>query len=403
MDQFALITNKLMNDIEKISVSKQELYQKPLENTLKTNRKIWVKQSYGENSIYGEINTIQVPKEFNNLAQLYIKVTLSTGLAAVTIREAGEFAARIFSRITLRNKSQTEIQHITPEYTLKRIFEISGTPLYTKITSGISVDDVDFTLGDVVVYVPLFFFFSENYINFLPNRELEQLELEFITNESAASMGMSINLTSINYELFALYYDNKKMTNNNVDNDLYNKFKLPKYLVNSYNIFEENTVSVPANTSSARLLLRCPYPIFSLNISIFDPLTLARTQINSMKLTVGNNTFIDLDFRMNYTMSGDNIASTESGTFSYFFSVLKSRMVDSGLITFSKEFFPCYLDVEFTASDTTTKTMVTYEEIKTLFPIKENGEIGINESVALGEGFDQTNSFQGPFNLLGSG
>ena len=128
-------------------------------------------------------------------------------------------------------------------------------------------------------------------------------------------------------------------------NDKYNNFRFPKYLVNSYSIFEEDTTTVVAGTTSKKLLLRCPYPAFSINAQLVAS-DGTRSSVNNMKLTVGNTTFVDLDFRINYGLYGENIASTEAGNYSYFFSILKSRLVDSGLITFSKEFFPCYIEVE---------------------------------------------------------
>jgi len=241
MEVYSRMKSKLIESID--AQAEDRSLSKPMKNTLKTLIKIG---EYTKTSgVYNYEHSFDIPRSYDNLAQLYIKLTLSTG--NVDITEASMFATKIFKKIILRTKRQTTLQMLTTEYIQARIGELDGSPLYTKIEASIDSSD-DFVNGDVVVYVPLFFFFSENENVFLNTRKLELLELQTFTNDSSELMGMeNVELTSIKAELFGLFHD-ENTSNAYYDMILTNKF--PRQIKGSYNIFfeDEQTILGSAKT-----------------------------------------------------------------------------------------------------------------------------------------------------------
>ena len=231
------------------------------------------------------------------------------------------------------------------------------------------------------------------------SRSLEQLEIEFITNDSKESMGMSVDLTSINVELFCLYHD-VNGTNRNDGRLLTKKTGVPRQITGSYNIFEEDTEVIPSGSTSARLLVRCPHPLFSLNMALVAADS-TRTQIKTMKLSFADRTFLDLDYRINFQIYGENKSFIETGTLSYFFNKLKDRSVDSGLITFTESMFPVYLDITFDSLGA-DHSLYVWEEYRTAFKVEDTGIILLSDdTTGFRENLKQANSSMASANLQG--
>ncbi len=399
MEHWALIKNALIKKIDSVAI--EPLVQKPLKNTLKTLVKITDQQTLSTSVLYSKRTVFTIPKSsYNSLAQLYIKVYLSNGSQASTVETY--FATKVFKSIVLKSKRGTTIQTIFPEYTQARIDEKYNTELYTYLVQGIE-PDIPFASGDPTCVVPLFLCFSEDETTFLPTRQLEQLELEVVVNDTKELMGLSVDLTSISYELYALFHDTND-SNRFDDQILSKKIGIPRTLVSTYNVFSEDLLTCVSGSTSAKLLLRCPHPLYVLHMALIDSSS-NRAQIKTVKLTVGGNTLIEFDYRMNYQIYGNSKSFIENGTVSLFFSKLKSRNVDSGLITFSKEMFPCYLEITYNslASDF---TLFAFEEYRTNIQIDSIGQLSFSNDLtnnALVEGFDQTNSSTAPGFFIGGG
>ena len=393
MESFALLKNNLIAKTD--MNSKNTSLSRPLKNTLKTLVKIPISQVFTTGGIYSKKFVVDIPRQYDNLSQLYIKCYLSTGSVASTVETS--FASKIFKKIVLRTKKGTELQTITPEYSQARIDENFGTELYTHLNIGIE-PDATFLSGDPTCVVPLFFYFSESENTFLNTRDLEQLELEAILNVSKESMGMSVDLSSASFELYALYHDEN--TSNKFSDQILTKKSVINSISGSFNIFNEDSLICSTGTTSARLLLRCPHPLYVLHLSLVNA-TSARAQITSVKLSVGNNTLIEFDYRMNYQNYGKSKSFVETGTVSLFFSKLKDRTVDSGLVTFSKEMFPCYLDVTFSSLDA-DYTLNAFEEYRTNYTVSKIGEVSMSDDVRdFIEGLDQLNSSTAAASLTG--
>ena len=383
METFNLLDNRLISSID--NASKPRSLRDPMKNSFKTLVKATDYINYNRNQVYNNRYSILIPKQYSSLSQLYIKLTVSNGLQASTVESY--FATKVFKYIRLRTKNGLTLQTFTPRYLQARIDQLYNPPIYQYLALSME-PDTDFDLGDPTCFVPLFCFFSEDVSTMIDVRNMEQLELELITNDSKESMGLEVDLASIQAELYCLYHDS-----NSSD-------KVPQSnLKGSYEIFEEDTITILSGSTSARLLLRCPHPLFSLNLALVDSDS-NRTQIKTIKLSFGDRTFLDLDYRINYQNYGSNKAFLENGTFSYFFNKLKERSVDSGLITFDQNMAPVYLDITFDSLGS-DYTLYAFEEYRTYFEVV-NGMVQLSDDIkGWREGLFQLNSSMSQVKLSG--
>lgn len=368
MQNFNLMRNAL---IEKIDQSTEERVLKGnLKNKLKTLVKTGPNPSIGSSSLYSRQFTFDIPRIYDNLAQMYIKCTLSTGRVPSTVETY--FATKIFKYMIIRDKiSRTEICTITPQYTSARIDELYNTPLFTHLNNSIE-PSVEFNAGDPVVFVPVFAFFSEKVQTFLRTRSLSPLEIECIVNDDFESMGMSATLTSAEYELHCLYFDTND-SSRKVDMPLLQNINSGYKLPGSYNVFYEDKVICASGSTRKSLLIRCPHPAFAIHCSLVDSAT-NRKQINTFELKVGGNTIVKLDYRMNYTLFAQHNSFVENGTFSYFINQENFRSEDSGLLVFNGSMSPAYINITFDALSE-DYTLHTFMEYRTDHKVDEKGYI----------------------------
>jgi len=389
MEYFNLMKCALIENTDKISV--EHSLEKPMKNTLKTLVNFETVVKTGSN-IYSNTFSVDIPRSYDNLSQLYIKLTLSTGLAAIT--PASMLATKIFKKITLRTKRGTTIQKLTPEYIQARIGELEGTPLYTKIESSIDSSSL-FSAGSVVVYVPLFFFFSENENVFLNTRKYEQLELEMQFNDTSELMGMeTVDLTSVTCDFYGLFHDTN---GSSYTNDMIFTNKNPEQVKGSYDIFFEDNQTVSDSSTSTKFILRNPHPTFAMHIIITNQDGDTKN-INRIKMSIGSRIILDLDLLMNYTFYGSKKGFIDSNAFTYYFSKMKERSVDSGLIIFSKEMSPTTLELFYDSDAIPTGAnyvIKTVMEHRTNFTINEKGEFSLSDDVKdIVEGQLSTNTVQ---------
>lgn len=384
MENFNLIDNHTILAIDKISREPQR--ELPIKNTLKTQVKSWNKYSLNSDAssgVYNQTFNIEIPREYNNLAQLYVKCTLSTNGVSTTVESY--LGTKIFRSIRIKTKNGTTLQKFTPMYLQSRIDQLWLSPIYSYLQVSM-MPDIAFSAGSPTVFVPLFCFFSESELSFLQTRHLEQLEVEFITNRNKGAMGLSNDLTSLDTELYCLYHDDKEMP------------MIQRNLISSYNIFEENTTVVPSGSTSAKILLRCPHPAFSLNFCLVDS-TSNIAEIKTLKLSFADRTFLELDYRINYQNYGTPRAYLEAGIFTYFFNKYKERSYDSGLIQFNGALAPVYAEITFD-SLSANHTLYIFEEYRTIFNIDDKGIIQLSTDI---QGWDeqmkQSNSDKGRASL----
>lgn len=374
MDPFSRINNNFIKFTESQSVKNRSRPQ-PLSNSLKTLISTEYYTQSGSEAIYDRKRTLDIPKNYDHMSQIFLKFTLSTGLAAATIETF--LATKIMKSIRILSAQGTELQRITPRYSQARIDQTYMTPNYSWYQLCVE-NQGEFADGDVTCILPLFTFFSENPNTFLPTKKLEQLKLELITNDNSAAMGINQNLTLLTTEIYVTYH-NVNNSSRNDDIVYMNKPGIPKQLYGSYNMYEEETTTCLTGSTSKIVLLKCPHAVFSLNLALVDANS-NRKQIKNVRMKIGNSEFLNLDYRMNFQMYGDQSGFLENGSFSYFVDKEKNRTVPSGLLTFSKEFYPCYLTVEFDAL-ATDYTLYIFNEVHTLYNISDNGEVGLNTAL----------------------
>jgi hypothetical protein len=377
MDNFTLMKNKLIESIDKSARMPQKDIN--LKNTLKTIIKRRPTIEFGNgNDIYRKKFIYDIPREYDNLAQLFIKCTLSTGDVATTPETL--FATKIFETIVLRTKNGTTLQTITPRYTNGRVSETTGTPLYNYLQESIDPSGAAPFAQTEVVYVPLFFFFSEKITTFLNTRNLEQLELECTVAANKENMGMTVALTSATFELYLKYFD-VDSSNKFSDQILTKKTGIPKQLYGSFDIFREQNVINSSTSTSASLLLRCPHPAYVMHLSLVNQNSDRKT-INNVKIKFGASEFLDIDRKMNYDLFEIKHGTLDTEVLSIWFSKMKDRTVDSGLLLMSGSTFPAYLEVEFDPNDPpdiTEYTLYTMFETRTNFSVNDKGTVYLSQ------------------------
>lgn len=383
MESFSLINNPLIASID-TSAKTEITLDNNLKNTLKTLVKINPSVFYNSNEIYNKSFSFDIPRTYNELSQLYIKCFLSTN-EEVAVVSTTFFSTKIFKKIVIRTKQGITLQTINPTYTYQRACALYGSSNWSFIENNMQPSSLDFSDSEVYCVVPLFFFFSESVNSFLQTRMLESLELYCETNNDFTSMGMDIALTSARYELFACYHDTD--TSSAIfDKSYTTKFGLFKTLKHTFDIFEEQNVVVATGSTSARLLLRCNYPIFAMHIELRannSDIAVVKT----VELEIKGNKFLTFDRDINYEFSTNTEGLYDSGL-TLWFSKLKSRIIDSGFIIFSGSMFPSYLNLTFDAlpSDYTLTVLCEY---RTQFDVDSTGKIQLNNSFS---SLDQNNS-----------
>ena len=387
MQNFQLIDNTFINAVDSLSI-KEPVTEKPLTNSLKTLVKTFDYQQISNNGIFGRQQTIKIDRSYNYLSQIFLKFTVSTG--GVTAIADPYFATKLLKYIRIVTTQGTVLQTITPEYSQSRIDQLYGNPNYSWCALGIE-PDTDFST-DATCVLPLFLFCSEGPNSFLETRKLEQLELELTTNDTSDLMGISETITSIQVEVFSTYHNTSDT--NKLDDFTYTvKPGMSKQLYRSYDMYSEEKMAVLTGATSVKVLLKCPHPLFTLNMKLVDA-NANNAQIKTVKLKVGNDEFLNMDYRMNFQMYGEQSGFLENGTFTYFFGKTKKRDVPSGLITFSKDFYPCWATIEFDALATDC-VLHTFEEYYTNFMIADTGTIKLSTDVIMKlptEGQDFVNS-----------
>ncbi len=370
MESFNLIRNSLMDLIQSKSVEPKP--HESYKNTLKTTPVAINPTSYfGSSSvIYGRRMEFEIPREYDNLAHMYIKCVLT----AESVGQSETYlATKIMKLIKLKSKSGTTIQDIKPVYTTTRLDEIVGTPLYSRIITG--VEPLDSFNTTETIFIPVFVSCSDDISSFFPTRDLEQLILQCEVNDSKEDMGMSQNLSSATFQLICKYHDVN--TSNKISDLSYtDKPGLLKTLPNTYNAFYEDGTVCPAGTTSARILLTCPHPSFVLHMVLKNGSS-QQKQIITARIETNGRIVEELDYRANYEIYSECSAFVDAGTFSRWANKINKRHFDSGLIPFNDHMFPTYVTITFESSDD-DYTLYIFEEYRTSFSVSKEGRIRIS-------------------------
>lgn len=327
---------------------------------------IYPSTTLGSN-VYGKIIRWNIPTEHNNLSQLYIKATVTlTGNG--TEPQTG-LGTRIAKLITLKQKSnQTIIAEVNPQYSMNRLDELDGTRLYEQLsrsvesTTDLSVIGVN--TGEVIIPIPAWFCHKGNE---LQTRYLGELELELISNDNKESMGLPVDVTSIDYELIIKYYENTFYESCDFPKDIY-----------GYAMYQ-NTKSVPSGSTSANILINCPFPVFASHFLCYsedqDLYDISRVVLKSSNVTLN-----DIDKRAMYNYDNDydaNISIGGTGSLPMYFNQKPDRKVmeNNSYISFSQALYPCIATVYFRSALASDATLSVVSEYKKKFEISREGFI----------------------------
>ncbi len=239
-----------------------------------------------ENSIYSGKYDFLLNHNIGDLYQIYIKGILSTSNTACSIKS--DFGLKLLKSIRLHNNVST-VASLSVASQIARM-DLANFDLYSKVHPGIQPANGVFASGPVIVYIPCFFFFSDEQSNALDLYGRKQLYLEIVTNSSKESMGMSIDLTSASFEMITYNRMHKEYT------------KVPKQIKNGYSNFYETPVLCVNGSTSVRVKPTCPYPTFMVHFLIVRSDS-SRVEITNVKIDIPNMTIMDIDSDMNYLLS----------------------------------------------------------------------------------------------------
>lgn len=351
-------------------------------NTLKTFQK--VDSSKTITDVYQKTVSLRIPRNYDNLSQLYLKITLSSNLRAITVAPA--LASRIFKSIRLETRQGLTIADQSPVYAMRRYIENFLNGKFTAMSEGMDLDSTFAANLYPSLVIPLWFFFSEHEDYFLKTRSLEELQLTMVFNDSADLMGLSGSFDSAQIDLFGCWYDTPETDK---VNDFIFTEKTPKYVLpNTYSIYRETPLTLAAGSTSAKVLLRGPNPFYALHAGLWNKTTHKYINIKRFVLTVKGTTLVDIDYRMNWEHLNDNSAYFEDSVFSYFFSKYRDRKFMSGLMMASQGMFPVYATFYFDALANESE-LFTEVEIRNKFEVDAKGFI--SEDLSVIDEYQRTN------------
>lgn len=357
MQDFMLVKNTYFQETRN-----QGLDARPLPSGLTTKLKT-VKTSKAialTSGIYGQKLSFPVPRMCDNLSQIFIKMTLT---GASDMDPGSYLATRVFKDVYIQGvKSGTVLSHIKPLYSLVRYDQVTQTSMQNFLQNCLDPNET-FDTNTVSLYLPLFAFFADSGASAIPTRSVEDLEIIAYVNDSADLMVLQDDLTDASYEAFFVYYDvpeTKTFKDNNGDNMLYGT--VPRKLIGTYDAWYEEPMAIAVGSTSANILLRCPEPVFAIYFAVKDPITADFVNVTRFKLDMGRETVVDLDTRINFTLSTkDEVSYVDGSVVGYWFSEERNRQINTGLTVFTDAFAPSKLTVYFDETEADANLYVFYE------------------------------------------
>lgn len=369
MNAFSNIKNKLIIETDKKAAETK--IESPLINTLKSVK--WVNPLPGSSAVYNKKVLFNIPKQFDNLAQCYVKVDITP---SGTCEALSPWAViQLLKIVNLQTSKKVSLMECRTEYNLLRTEECSEKPeLWSKMREGIEISS---TFSSVITkYIPMYLFFSDDITSFFETRQKEQIQLELITNDNHTLMGFDSGISSLTFQLACLYFDTHD-SGRNCDFP-YNDLKITRPIVGSYNVFYEEPVLVPRLSTSAKILLRCPNPFFAIHVHLLKNDDLSRYAINTMRLTQRGSEVFYIHTDINYCFFAEEHGEQANGALSYWESKKQKRNVDSGLNILNGDSYPSYLEITFDEISgilSDDYTMYVYHEYRTDFQVSSDGVI----------------------------
>lgn len=284
-----------------------------------------------DGTIYNSKYDFQIDHNKGDLYQVFLKATLSTSLVATTIK--GVLGTKLFKRIRLHDGSST-LQTINPFIFQARVDLVNSEVMGDRYDYALRNMNA-FSAGDVVIYCPVPFFFSDD-----KKRPLDlfarkkQLFVECITNGTRESLGLNQDLTKFNVEMIC-YYRRPEVIS-----------LIPKPLKFTYDVFMEPPVVCLSTSTTVRIKLTCPFPTFLVHFLI-ETADMSKIAITNIKFDDPNFEMFNIDTRINFLLSDNtdsfNLGSTETIVFG-------SRFDNSQWIKFSQEGSPTWVELSYASA-----------------------------------------------------
>ncbi len=348
--------------------------------------------------IYSKELIFPVEKDIDKLAQTFIELTPSMTPSAVDII-ADFLAFKIPSDIFLETSQKVCLMHIKPEYHIYKFEQTSHTGVFNQIQRCSQPPDnflrvigpAPTTSGTCTISIPIFFFFSVLGGIPLDVRNIENLQIRIIINTREAmgiqtAGGVLQTLTGLDVRIINESYNSNLSQKNHFQ---YGPSKLPIYqsLKNTYNVFYEDTVDLATGSSSATILLRCPYPCVNLLGTINYQNN--RIQINKYSIKVRNSYIVggdSIDTAID-TNTGFDLANLNDTAFNqieyleHFFNKKNNIFSDTGMVSFSDQdaFYPTYLTVYYDTLIAPSKLHI-FEEYITSFSVDNFRKVIVNDT-----------------------
>lgn len=268
-------------------------------------------------SVYNSKREFIISHTHGDLEQMFVKCILSTSLVATIPKSC--LGLKLFKTARLHNGSST-IAVCTPYSNIARLDLVANEALGRRIDKSVKPIG-NFASGNVVLYLPMMFWFSDSYESRLSLNGRKQLYLELITNDSKNAMGLSTDLTTLDCELFCKYSPLKDIS------------MVPRPVISSYSTFQEKPVLLLAGSTEKSFLMTCPYQCFYVHFLIISS-DASRGNITGVKINTPTGELMNIDFNMNYTMSSSD-SFNELSTLSLQFGPRKLEQKNT--IKFSQE------------------------------------------------------------------
>lgn len=319
---------------------------------------------------YGKVVNFEIPTEYNNLTQLFVKVTAVT--AGDNTNHSLYAGCWHFRRMYLQNKMGIRIMTNTANYLSVRTDELAQSPINSLLSNAMEPSPT-FNATTSTFYVPFFAWFSDDVEKAIPTFYTEQLELVCEVAGSKEEMGMPVDITDATYELICVYQDDIERKSS----------PLPMTIV-SYEIFEEYPIRNNGTDAFTKGTLSCNYPVF-VNHSIVKDLSQQFSTVTQIELDLPNEKLVDLDPRIAFSLASNgatlpsDVNIETNSTNSYYFSRYRGNVARSekntDFVTFTGEMAPCTIKISHAAD--ATKYLYNVMEYRNIIEIDAEGKFSV--------------------------
>ncbi len=370
MNNFTLIKNNLFETLTEGHRGLRTVISRPIQNR------------YDARAIYGRRFDFDIPKEANNLDQLFIKCTLTTSGDADPIPNMG---MRVFSSIMIKTRrGQTVLQNVYPEYLWARVTAESDKPLYKHFQQALEPDT--FSTETVVVYTPVLSWINDYNLDV---HRLEDLTVEVTVAGTKEEMGLLTDLTAATFDLECHYRAGEPKGWLNDGSGPGKDYKGPRNLVVA-NVFKEpHVVVVASGATSTSFIFTCPEVVFATSF-LLTSATQDIWNINTVTIKSLGSEIASVNYQTNFRTSEDakEIGIVADGRpLTYWWSSVRSRVDTKEHIMFTGPMYPCVATLTFDALDQDYNLTVLHE-YKQKLTISEDGEfkkysVGFTETGSL--------------------